>query len=879
VIKKPRWHGLLNQHPILLVTIVMMLGLGALSVLFAQAEMLERRHFSYFSLKQMSALIAQQQQWLTRNTRDYAIWDDIAEQLAGDRHDPKWLASNFTESIYRNLEIGEVLILGADLRPIYYLHDGLLTPLTRLENWSPELAGLLRGRNFQSVLALSYTGFFWRDETCYLVAIERIRAEHPETTKQHEPAGWLIFARRLDIGWKENISHLLSIADLQVWSERPPAALNSLPLSEIYVSGSRIPENHAAWLSWRVAGVSDINMRRLLGPGFWISLALFLSGLLLLVRALLRQQKERLSRQERVLRQSEILRQLALRPLLHHDDEARSLGEIVDALAGALRLSRVAIWTWHDTHWECQCAMGATDMAHPLHEADEAFRDLIFEKKIWICDLSGEPAWRHYLLRHEQSRVLIASIAIAGKLAGAILLENASREGWSQEARHFAASAAELVGSVREAARRSRNHAAAQQHRFFDALTGLASREQLASELAPYQKSQQALLFALISLDALPSINDEHGYAGGDRVLQTLAQRLKSANDGRCGRLSADRFALVLPINAGLAPAQYALEKTMARLCEPITLGEQMLTPPLACGVSLAPQDANRFEELLQHAEFALESAQERKSAIEYYAPEINAIARRRQQLMLDLPDALGRGELILHYQPIIDLANGEIVGAEVSPFWAHIEFGLLAADEFLAESCRIHPYWLLAEALARLVEWRQQCGQPLWVMAPVHAAQLETPGLAGRIADFLAIHTLPANALHLSLTEVEVAALQEPAWTALAQLQNLGVHLVIALKQGNLTLSQLHALKPSRLKYSATESDDQLDPHCLALLAQTLETPRQIDGLTTTESARQAKLMACNYGQGAFFCRAVSHEEFRLLLNRWLCPPFEAAD
>ena len=873
--KKPRWRTVLVKHPISLVFGVMALGLILLSVLFFQAEMLERRHFSAFSQKQMTALIAQQQQWLTRNTRDYAIWDDIAEQLAGDRHDPKWLASNFTESIYRNLEIGEVLILDTALKPVYYLHDGLPTPLAQLEDWSPELLARLRGRSFQSVMALSYTGFFWRDETCYLIAIERIRAEHPETAKEAEPAGWLIFARRLDISWKEGISHLLSISDLQVWNERPPATWTSFPLPDLYISGSHMPESHAAWLSWRVAGVSDANMRRLLGPGFWLSLALFLFGLLWLVRGLLRQQKEQLRQQERVLQQAEILRQLAQRPLLHYEDEARRLSEMTEALSSALRLSRVSIWFWNDTRWECLSEIGVPDMAHPLLEADEAFRARLQESKTWSCDLAHcpLPAWRHYLLRHEQSRLLMAGIVVADKPAGVLLLESDAHEEWDSQAQHFAISAAELAGSLREAARRSRNHAAARQHSFFDTLTGLACRERLMSEITTLLARKQGLVFALISLDALVQINEEYGYASGDQVLQTLAQRLWAGRRNLASRLSADRFVLVLPSDADTLSAQFELEQTMAELCEPILLGEHSVQPKLACGVSIALQDAGSFEELLQHAEFALETARSRGNwSIEYYAPEINARVQRRQQLLQDLPDAFARGELILHYQPVIDLARDEIAGAEVSPFWAHSELGLLAASEFLAQSCRIKPCWMQAEACLRLVEWRQQSGRPLWVMMPVHASQLAMADWVSCIADLLAAHALPAEALHLSLTEAEIAALSDVAWANLAQLQGLGVCIVICLRQGQVALNQLYALKPARLKYVA-EDDESKALNGLHMLAQTLETPRQIEGLMSAEQVRQARTQRCDYGQGAFFCRSVSQEEFRLLLSRWVCP------
>lgn len=878
--KKPRWRKLLTQHPIALVLGVMVLGLLALGLLFVQAEMLERRHFNHFSQKQMSALIAQQQQWLTRNTRDYAIWDDIAEQMAGDRRDPDWLASNFTESIYRNLEIGEVLILDAALNPVYYLHDGMPTPLASLENWSPEVAALLRGRSLQSVMALSYTGFFWRNETCYQIAIERIRAEHPETAKQREPAGWLIFARRLDIGWKEGISHLLSIRDLQVWHEPPPVAFTAQSLPDIHVTGSSALENHAAWLSWQVAGIADANMRRLLGSGFWLSVAVLLSGLLLLVRTLLRKQKEQLRNLERQLHQSEMLRQLALHPLLHHDDEARCLAEIVDCLASALRLSRVSVWVWSETRWERVCEIGAADLAHPLFEDDAAFRRLVFERKTWTCDLSDCPqaAWRHYLLRHEQNRLLIASIPVAGKAVGILLLESDAREPWHQDALHFAASAAELLGSVRAAARRSRNYAAAQQHRLFDGLTGLANREKLAAEIASRLADRQPLLFALISLDELVRINDDHGYASGDLVLQKLAQRLQMTRNGLASRLSADRFVLILPTGADTLAAQYALEQVMVMLHQPVMLGEHECVPALACGVSIAPLDAGGFEELLQHAEFALESARAREEgAIEYYAPEVNAGAVRRRILLRDLPDAFARGELILHYQPVIDLARDEIAGAELSPFWAHAELGLLAASEFLARSCLIKPCWMLEAACLRLVEWRQLSGRPLWAMVPLHAQQLEIEDLALQLADLLAAHALPAEALHLSLDEAEIAALSAKAWLTIGQLQRLGVCLVISLHQGQVPFKQLHALKPARLKSVFDEDADASGvPQALA---QALAAQRQVDGLVQAAQVRLVRGQHGDYAQGAFFCRSVSQEEFRLLLSRWVCPSLDQGE
>lgn len=124
-----------------------------------------------------------------------------------------------------------------------------------------------------------------------------------------------------------------------------------------------------------------------------------------------------------------------------------------------------------------------------------------------------------------------------------------------------------------------------------------------------------------------------------------------------------------------IAPDQvsHEIEQLYYRLQQPLELAGSDIAVQLSCGVSLAPQDAHSGEELLRHAEFALEAARSgNSSSIEYYASEQNAAARERHQLAAALPVALGRGELEVHFQPFVDIVSGDIVGAEALVRWRH---------------------------------------------------------------------------------------------------------------------------------------------------------------------------------------------------------------
>ncbi len=253
-----------------------------------------------------------------------------------------------------------------------------------------------------------------------------------------------------------------------------------------------------------------------------------------------------------------------------------------------------------------------------------------------------------------------------------------------------------------------------------DELTGLLNRKLLAKRggeaLASAGVAGTRAGFLLIDLDrstGLKQVNDTLGHAVGDRLLQTVAHRLEhSVRPGDVvARLGGDEFAVLLPAVKEAAAAREVASRLRAALAEPVRLEAMTFQVEASVGIAIYPDDASGFDQLMQRADVAMYLAKERNSGIERYTPDADRNSAERLALASDLRTAVMRGEIELHYQPKVRLADLKTIGMEALARWPHPQRGMLTAADFVGLAEQSHLISELTEqvldmALRQTARW-----------------------------------------------------------------------------------------------------------------------------------------------------------------------------
>jgi diguanylate cyclase (GGDEF)-like protein len=417
-----------------------------------------------------------------------------------------------------------------------------------------------------------------------------------------------------------------------------------------------------------------------------------------------------------------------------------------------------------------------------------------------------------------------------------------------------------------------------------DALTRLPNRKYLR------ERVQQALdgrpdngcvaLF-LLDLDRFKEVNDTLGHRTGDLLLQHVAERLREAvrPDDVVARLGGDEFAVLLPTVPDHATALEVAERIRTALDAPFELEGMLLEPEASIGVALAPFHGNDVEQLIRCADIAMYVAKEERCVIETYSSDRDRHSTGRLGLLGALRKAIDEGELELHYQPKVSLSRGTVTGVEALVRWRHPTRGLVLPDDFvpLAESSGLmHKLTatVVDTALAQAAEWSAR-GLNVPVAVNVSARDLHGSGLARTVADGLARHGLPAEAIRLELTERILMA--EPARVAdsLADLDRLGVRLSLDdFGTGYSSLVLLQRLPVSEIKVDrsfvqrmAVSSEDVTIVRSIIDLAHALGIDAVAEGVENDAAWDTLCALGCDSAQGWYVARPMSADA----VTQWL--------
>ena len=446
-----------------------------------------------------------------------------------------------------------------------------------------------------------------------------------------------------------------------------------------------------------------------------------------------------------------------------------------------------------------------------------------------------------------------------------------------------------LVRSMQYSIERKRYQEALEHQANYDALTGLPNRNLLHDRLKQAvfaQRDVHPVAVVFIDLDHFKFVNDSLGHSLGDKLLSTVAERLQSiVRDGdTVARLGGDEFVLILNNQTQGDVIFRAMQRILAKVGEPITIGGQELYITCSAGVSVYPQDGPDVESLLKNADVAMYRAKEHgRNNFQFYTAEMNAVANERLALEHSLRKALDRNELLLHYQPKISLETGAVVGAEALVRWQHPEWGLVAPKRFIPvaeETGLIVPIgeWVLRTACAQNQAWRALGLPPVVVSVNMSARQFRQDRLVKTVGQILAETGLCAEHLEIELTESMVMHDAEAAIRILRGLKSLGIALSVDdFGTGYSSLSYLRRLPLDTLKIDqsfvrdiadASEGDGGLLAQAIISLGHSLKLKITAEGVENDLQLDFLRAHGCDEVQGYYFSKPVPADDFARMLE-----------
>jgi len=422
---------------------------------------------------------------------------------------------------------------------------------------------------------------------------------------------------------------------------------------------------------------------------------------------------------------------------------------------------------------------------------------------------------------------------------------------------------------------------------YHDALTGLPNRQlflnQMGMALHRARRTNSLVAVLFLDLDRFKVVNDSLGHAAGDLLLQTVAERIRSAVRGEdpVTRLGGDEFAVLCTDVGTPEDAALVAERIIASLKRPIFLEGQEVFVTTSLGISMYPADATQPEGLLKNADAAMYRAKAQgRDIVERYIPELGAAALEQLGLESNLQRALEHNQLLVYYQPIVDSSTGRINGLEALLRWNHPERGILPPAEFigLAEATgAIVPMgeWVLREACRQVERWRER-GQPqLRAAVNLSVRQLQQVDLVARIQQVLDDTGLPADKLELEITESIAMRSSGRAIDNLRALKAKGVRVSIDdLGTGYSSLSALRLFPIDSLKIDRSfvngvphNTDDSAIAAAVIALGQTLGVNVIAEGIERPEQLAFFTGHRCGEWQGFLLVRPLTTEQCADLL------------
>jgi diguanylate cyclase (GGDEF)-like protein/PAS domain S-box-containing protein len=412
-----------------------------------------------------------------------------------------------------------------------------------------------------------------------------------------------------------------------------------------------------------------------------------------------------------------------------------------------------------------------------------------------------------------------------------------------------------------------------------DGLTGLPNRtlfnDRLRQAMAMALRHRTKLAVLYVDIDRFKHVNDSAGHTAGDRLLQSVANRLLDCvrSSDTVSRQGGDEFAVLLCDVASAKDAAGAAEKMLLALGRPYRVDELELHVSASIGIAVYPEDGTTCEALLKDADVAMYRAKDcGRNNYQFFKTEMNRYALERHGLENDLHGALERREFVLHYQPKVNLLTGAMTGVEALLRWRHPKHRLIRPSRFISiaeNNGLIVPIgkWVLAEACRQVKAWQVGGSTPVGIAVNVSPVELRAKGYVAGVQRVLSETGLAASRLELEITETFL--MQDTIRTAMVldELKEMGVRLALDdFGTGYSSLSFLKRFPIDTLKIDhsfvrdlATDTDDAGIVSAVVDMGKNLNMRVVAEGVETLEQYAFLKRHRCPEAQGFYFSKPMS--------------------
>jgi diguanylate cyclase (GGDEF)-like protein/PAS domain S-box-containing protein len=426
-----------------------------------------------------------------------------------------------------------------------------------------------------------------------------------------------------------------------------------------------------------------------------------------------------------------------------------------------------------------------------------------------------------------------------------------------------------------------------------DQLTGLPNRLYLQAHLPEaIEEAKQAgtvLAVLFLDLDRFKHVNDSRGHETGDKLLKTVAQRIRTTmrKADLVVRMGGDEFVVVMKSISGTEQVSEAAARINSALNAPMVVDGRTLVTTVSIGVALYPHDGADMGELLRHSDTAMYQAKDRgRNNYQLFAPGMDKRLKERIAIESSLRTALQSRQLDVHYQPIVDIETQQVIALEALLRWKHPSHGYVRPERFVSvaeEAGLIVPIgdFVLQRVIEDMTRWRQAEGTLVPVAINVSAVQLQRAKLAEQISRLTKQHALEPSMLQVELTESAVferreGQAREASQDAVAKLRELGVSIAIDdFGTGYSSLSYLKRWRVDTLKIDrsfvrdlVTDMSDLAIVSAIIAMARHLHIKVVAEGIEGWQQLEKLRSLGCSYAQGFLFARPLPAAECQRYLS-----------
>ncbi|MEA3059511.1 MAG: hypothetical protein QOE50_923, partial [Sphingomonadales bacterium] len=444
---------------------------------------------------------------------------------------------------------------------------------------------------------------------------------------------------------------------------------------------------------------------------------------------------------------------------------------------------------------------------------------------------------------------------------------------------------------LRDVTVRKRAEAALAHLALHDALTGLPNRvllfDRLEQAIASSRRDGTTLSLLLMDLDRFKEVNDTLGHHAGDLLLQQVGIRMRGAlrQADTIARLGGDEFAVILPDTDGDGVIT-VVENLLRRLRAPFSVENQPVVVGASIGVALSPLHGDVANTLMRQADVAMYVAKRTNGGYAIYNAEQDRNSTDRLSLIGELQRAVNEGELVLHYQPKLDLRTKQLVGVEALVRWEHPLRGLLTPEQFVpaAEQAGLIDQltgWVLRAALLQVNAWRR-IGLEIPVGVNLSMRSFRDEELPDKIRELLSVDQTPPNLLMLEITESKLMLDPRLTMASLSRLRAMGIRIAIDdFGTGHSSLAYLKRLPVDEIKIDrsfirdiATDETDRVIVRCTVDLAHSLGLRVVAEGVEDAATHTLVAELGCDEAQGFYLSPALRGRA----LTSWLSEQPQAA-